>query len=112
MEKQMENKIKRKLIEMGITPELKGYRFFVYEIGVVRGYLDEGRNPERLMEIHEAAGAPSGLSARSVDRDLRHALLVGRNRSPKFAETFAGYEDTVNTSCFIHTMAELLLMED
>lgn len=112
MEKQREKRIKKKLMEMGITPELRGYHFFVYEIGVVRQYLDRGEHIERLMELHAMAGQSHGLAARSVDRDLRQALMIGRNRSPKFAEVFAGYEETVTTSCFIYTMAELLMLEE
>ena len=112
MEKQREKRIKRMLMEMGITPELRGYHLMVYEIGMIRQCLDSGMFSETLMEIHAKAGEPYGIAARSVDRDIRHALGIGRNRSLKFAEVFNGYEDSVTVSCFIHTMAELLVLED
>lgn len=117
---ELERKIKMLLLEVGVSPNEMGYHYLADAIHIVieREEAGEGKKALALMELYEAVAALESFETKPlrVERCIRYAIERAFNkRTAKLESVFKGVEDKksgkVTNGCFIHTLAQYLLVQ-
>lgn len=115
----IERKVKQLLLEVGVTPTEKGFYYLVDAIHIAVEDAAAGVKACAIMELYKEVAALhyAYTTARSVERCIRYAIERAFNkRTAKLESVFKGIEDKesgkVTNGCFIHTLAQYLLIQE
>lgn len=100
----MDKKIKNVLIELGITPNLKGFNCIVEAVG----YIMEN-NDVKTTDVYEHVANTLGYKAANVERTIRHCVLNADKNSESWRR-YIGIK-RANNSTFLFVLA-MRLEED
>ncbi|MBR6793360.1 MAG: sporulation initiation factor Spo0A C-terminal domain-containing protein [Clostridia bacterium] len=106
-----EIEMKKMLIQMGVSPELKGYHYLAEAITMQRDRFDEGKVVKPCMEVYADIAKAHNDTASRVERAMRHAIeRAFSHYNEALEDLFHALIDLdsgkVSNSCFICTMAE------
>lgn len=100
----MDKKIKNALLELGITPNLNGFRCIVEAVIYIMG-----NNDAKTIDVYEHVANKLGYRAVNVERAIRHCIL----KADKNSESWRRYIGIkmANNSTFLFVLA-MRLEED
>jgi two-component system response regulator (stage 0 sporulation protein A) len=104
------------LMEMGVSPELTGYYYLVEAINLRKEMITSGNVTHKFMELYDVIGKKFNSKPLNVERAMRHAVEKAFEiNNDTLSKTFGSMVDKtsgkVTVSCFIGTLAELLIEE-
>lgn len=99
----MDKKIKNALLELGITPNLKGFNCIVEAVGYIMK-----NNDVKTTDVYEYVAKNLGYEISNVERAIRHCI----SKADKTSETWGKYIGCkkVTNSTFLYILA--LKLED
>ena len=97
----MREKIGNILLELGITPELKG---FLYIIDMVQMIIDEKCG--KITELYNAVGEKNKVNASKIERGIRTAIQIRIDiNSEKYKDFMGVAPKKMTNSFFVYTLA-------
>ena len=96
----MKNKIQKILLELGITPDLKGFNYISRMIEIVK--TDE-LNKKSVIGIYEEIAGEYKTTASCVERAIRHAISKADKESDAWKK-YVGLKDVKNSKV-VYTLA-------
>lgn len=117
---ELSRNVKRLLLEVGVNPAEKGFNYLddAIHITVEDEEAGCGKKARQLMGLYEDVAALYGdTTAIRVERCIRHAIEKAFDkRTAKLESIFERLEDEnsgkVTNGCFIHTLAQYLLIQE
>ena len=94
----MDKKIKNVLIELGITPNLKGFNCIVEAVGYIMK-----NNDAKTTDVYEHVANTLGYKAANVERTIRHCILKVDENSESWRR-YIGIK-RANNSTFLFVLA-------
>lgn len=99
-------KIKNTLLELGITPDLKGYHYIKKGVMLIKRDFENGKTARSFIGIYEEIGNNFNTTKTRVERAIRHAIEVSeRSKTNTFNYLFGGVKN-VTASAFLCVIAE------
>ncbi len=104
------------LMEMGIAPDSTGYYFLVEAINMRKEMVLNYKVTHKFMELYDVIGKKFDSKPSNVERAMRYAIEKAFEiNNDTLSKTFGSMVDKnsgkVTVSCFIGTLAELLIEE-
>ncbi len=104
------------LMEMGISPDLTGYYYLVAAINLRKEKIMSGDVTHKFMDLYTEIAKKFNSTCVNVERAMRHAVEKAFElNNDLLCKTFGSMVDKnsgkVTVSCFIGTLAELLIEE-
>lgn len=96
----MKNKIQKVLLELGITPDLKGFNYICRMIEIVKA--DE-LNKKSVIGIYQEIAEEYKTTASCVERAIRHAISKADKESDAWKK-YIGLKDIKNSKV-VYTLA-------
>ncbi|MBQ8893390.1 MAG: sporulation initiation factor Spo0A C-terminal domain-containing protein [Clostridia bacterium] len=114
--KQVEEKIKKVLLRMGISPALKGYRYLAEGILIQKRNFEAGRSREPMMSVYTTLAEKYGDTPSKVERAMRTAIgkifdSYDPQRDQFFKKMIHPHSGKVSNGTFICMMEERLLFK-
>lgn len=99
------------LIELGITPELKGFQYIIDMIEEIR---KESGGVGKITALYAAVGKKNHATGSKVERDIRHAIDTRLNMATEEYRKYVGaYPERLTNSAFLYALKyRLENMED
>ena len=115
MSNNIENRITRLLMELGVAPNVKGFHYLRRGIAMYISAVDE--DPEIVRSIYGMVAEEFGTNRSSVERAMRHAVQTGwSRRCMELSDSVFGYclqssDDVPTNHLFISAAGEWLRKE-
>lgn len=102
----MLNKIEKALIELGITPELKGFDYICRSVEIITDSKDKKRT---TADIYSQVAKDFGTTVPRVEKGIRHAITRIDTKSEAFSEYIN--TDRMTNSTVLYLLARRLMEE-
>jgi hypothetical protein len=114
---ELEKKIKRLLLDMGVNPKENGFNYLAAAIEIAMSLLADGVKRVYAMPLYEEISLYYETKENRVERCIRYSIeMAFDRRSAALVAMFEALEDKdsgkVTNSCFINTLAQHLLIQE
>lgn len=106
IKKQLESKIKQLLIEIGIKPHIKGFKYWTTAILYAIEQESKGEELGKFMELYRYIGKKHKSTIYKVERDMRYA-----HQELSLKEVF-NVPYSINNTAFLFLIKEKILSEN